>query len=318
MIFKNRYALLTVDTEALPKRASKDHVNRLIWGKHDNGTAGVQELCAIGNDFNVKHVFFVDMCGAYFYPEELLDVVQWLDRDGQDVQLHTHPEILPQRFWTDKGFEIPPEGMNNYHRNAWAEHVVKYFSAMLSGMTGKKTLAYRAGSLRWNASLVRALQAANVPLSFNNSMRAFQGRRCVFSEPTNLPYVWSNGVIEVPLTEKSVYMGVGKEESWASLTFPLSSYFQFGQSNSSFFSAIFGRLPNFCVFLMHSWSLLTWDENGYATYKDDRRLEDYRKLLARLTKDYDVITTIDFLDLHARGKIPITHMVDLSLAELQR
>jgi hypothetical protein len=29
---RERYALLTVDTEALPKRAAQDHVKRLIWG----------------------------------------------------------------------------------------------------------------------------------------------------------------------------------------------------------------------------------------------------------------------------------------------
>lgn len=38
--------------------------------------------------------------------------------------------------------------------------------------------------------------------------------------------------------------------------------------------------------------------------------------MARLTKDYDVITTGHFLDLHARGKIKTTHDIDLALAEL--
>jgi hypothetical protein len=61
--------------------------------------------------------------------------------------------------------------------------------------------------------------------------------------------------------------------------------------------------------------LLYWDEHGHATYRDDQRLEGYRKLLARVTKDYDVITTRDFQDLHARGKIKTTRTVDVSLAE---
>lgn len=45
-------------------------------------------------------------------------------------------------------------------------------------------------------------------------------------------------------------------------------------------------------------------------------LRGYRKLLARLTKNYDVITSADFLDLHARGKITTTQPIDLALAEL--
>lgn len=63
MIGKNRYAILTVDTEALPKRASKDHVARLMWGEHEAGRAGVAEMSAIGDEFGAKHLFFVDLCG---------------------------------------------------------------------------------------------------------------------------------------------------------------------------------------------------------------------------------------------------------------
>ena len=53
----NKYTIITVDTEALPKRAVTDHVRRLIWGEHENGTAGVREMCAVGDEFGVKHVF---------------------------------------------------------------------------------------------------------------------------------------------------------------------------------------------------------------------------------------------------------------------
>jgi hypothetical protein len=63
--------------------------------------------------------------------------------------------------------------------------------------------------------------------------------------------------------------------------------------------------------------LLYWDENAYGTYRDDQRLEGYRKLLKNLSRDYDIITTRDFLDLHARGKITTTHTVDLAMAEMK-
>jgi len=79
-----------------------------------------------------------------------------------------------------------------------------------------------------------------------------------------------------------------------------------------------GRDNSFLVLLLHSWSLLYWDENGHGIYRDDKRLEDYRKLVRWLAKDYDIITTADFLDLHARGKIEVTRNVNLALAELQK
>lgn len=313
---KDRYALITVDTEALPKRASQDHVNRLMWGRHEKGTAGIGEMCAIGDEFNAKHVFFVDLCGAYASLDETREVVRWLDAQGQDVQLHTHPEYLPASFWKDHGLAPLPQYMNQYADDGRAEFIIRHFGQMISDVTGKGLRAFRAGSFRWNASSIRALKSANIPLSFNNSMCAVHAGQCSFSEATNQPYAWSNGIIEVPTTEKKILPKVGKDEWWARLTYPESSYFKFRPWWGKLLLDAFSGSPSFAVFLLHSWSLLYWDENGYGSYRDDQRLEGYRKLMARLTKDYDVITTEDFLDLHARGKIKTTHDVDLALAEL--
>lgn len=313
-----RYAILTVDTEALPKRAAHNHVNHLIWGAFSNGSAGIREICSIGDEFRAKHVFFVDCCGAFDYLEEMCAVIRWLDQIGQDVQLHAHPEVLPQTFWAGYGLSPYPAVMNYYTEDARAECVIKHFGKLISEVTGKEILAFRAGSFRWNATTIRALKLANVHLSFNNSMRAYRAGHCPFSEPTNQPYLWSNGVLEVPVTERCVMAHAGAGERWVSLTYPESNYFRFGSSQMPWFADIFCSKPLLTVFLLHSWSMLYWDENGHATYRDDQRLEAYRKLLARLTKDYDVITTKEFLDLHASGKIPITKTVNLDLAEFKQ
>lgn len=314
---KSRYALLTVDTEALPKRAAQDHVKRLVWGEHEAGTAGIREMCSIGAEFNARHVFFVDLCAPLSYLDEMKEVVRWLDRQGQDVQLHTHPEYLPQHFWKEHGLDSKPQYMNQYADDARAEFVIRHFSDLIAGITGKKILAHRAGSFRWNAHTIRALKAADIPLSFNNSMCAVYAGQCVFSEPTNQPYIWSNGVIEVPTTEKKILPRMGKDDWWARLTYPESSYFRFRPWWGQFLLNTLSGSPEFSVFLLHSWSMLYWDQQGYGSYRDDQRLDGYRKLLKRLTKDYDVITTAEFMDLHARGKIKATHTVDLSLAELK-
>lgn len=314
---KSRYAMLTVDTEALPKRAPADHVNRLIWGKHKNGTAGVREMCEIGDEFHAKHIFFVDMCGAYSYFNEIAEVIRWLDSNGQDVQLHAHPEYLPDDFWGQYGFKFRPKHMNQYNNNGKAEFVIKYFSKMISDITGKDILAFRAGSFRWNSSTMRALNKANIPLSFNNSMSACHQKQCVYSEPTNYPYLWSNGVIEVPVTERRILPIIGKEEWWVRMQYPESSYFRFRPWWRAFLPNTLSCDSDFFVFLIHSWSLLYWDENGYGVYRDDRRLEGYRKLLKKIAKDYDIITTQEFLDLYSKGKITATHTVDLAYAEVQ-
>lgn len=316
----NRYALLTVDTEALPKRAPYDHVKRLVWGVHDNGTAGVREMSAIGNEFGAKHVFFVDMCGDYLFPGEMAEVVRWLDADGQDVQLHLHPEILPKDFWVTHGMASQPHYMNEYADVARGEFLLRHFAGQIKALTGKSVQAYRAGSFRWNGQIIRALASAGIALSFNNSMRAYRLERTPFGEPTNLPFSWANGVIEVPVTERHYPAQPEKDkpERWVSLTYPESSYFRYETPRQYWWQKLLPRQLDLQVFLLHSWSLLYWDEQRHAIYQSDERLEAYRKLLSRVVQDYDVITTADFLDLVARGKIKIKRSIDVERADIAK
>ena len=316
MFGKNRYLMLTVDTEALPKRATQEHVKRLMWGEHENGTAGIREMAAIGDEFGAKHIYFVDLCGAYSQLNEIREVICWLDQAGQDVQLHTHPEYLPKRFWEEHGYDARPRLMNLYQNNERAAFLIQHFSELLSAITHKPVLAHRAGSFRWNADTIRALHTAGIPLSFNNSMRALRLGQCVYSVKTNQPFTWSNGVIEIPMTEKSIFPMIGKDQWWARLTYPESDYFHFHPWWGRLLLNTLSGVPDFAVLLLHSWSLLYWDEDGYGVYQDDARVEGYRKLLKRLSKDYEIITTADFIDLHARGIITAPNQVEVSLAEL--
>ena len=312
----NRYALITVDTEALPNRASGEYVKRLMWGEYENGTAGIRQLCALGDEVSAKHVFFVDMCGAYAQRDEVGRIISWLDGAGQDVQLHAHPEYLPASFWQERGLKPAPEYLNHYD-DARAECIITHFSQALSSVTGKKPRAFRAGSFRWNAGTIRALAKAEIALSFNNTMCALHIRQCLYSVPTNLPYRWSNGVIEVPVTESHILPLVGRD-LWCRLQYPESRFLRYRPWWCSFLPFSVDRTAPLLVYLLHSWSLLYWDENGHGAYVDDRRMEGYRKLLKRLAKDYDIITTAELSDLLACGKMAVSHTEDLSKAELPK
>ncbi|MGE8520292.1 MAG: polysaccharide deacetylase [Alcaligenes faecalis] len=314
-----RYALITVDTEALPRRAADSHVRHLVWGNHTRGSAGIKEITSIGKEFGAKHVFFLDLCGAYGCLGQMQEVVGWLDAQRQDVQLHTHPETLPKTFWQEHGFSVSPRYMNQYTDPIKTAFVLRHFSRLITDITGKPILAHRAGSFRWNALTIRALQELNIPLSFNQSMRALDSGRGVHGEPDCLPYSWSNGVIEVPVTERWVPGVPGfRPDRWVSLTYPESPYFKFGSRPIPAWKHPFAPKPApVTVVLLHSWSLLERDEAGHAVYRDDRLLEGYRKFLRRLVKDCEVITTAEFLELHAQGKIDISRTVNLEQVEAQ-
>lgn len=293
------------------------HVQRLVWGSHPLGTAGVREICAIGAEVGAKHVFFVDLCAADEF--EMLGVVRWLDAKKQDIQLHTHPETLSKAFWQKHGLPVSPRYMDEYVDLSRTEFVLRHFGQLLTSVTGKPILAHRSGSFRWNSFTIRALKNLNIPLSFNQSMRALESGRGVHGEPDCLPYTWSNGVIEVPVTERWVPGVPGfRPDRWVSLTYPESPYFKFGSRPIPAWKHPFAPKPApVTVVLLHSWSLLERDEAGHAVYRDDRLLEGYRKFLRRLVKDCEVITTAEFLELHAQGKIDISRTVNLEQVEAQ-
>ena len=314
MMSRNRYALFTVDTEALPKRAVSDHVKRLIWGEHDNGTAGVREMCAIGDEYGAKHIFFVDMCGAYAERDKIREVMVWLDEAGHDVQLHVHPEYLPNNFWQGTGFKVEPRYLNAYTNHAKEEFLLSHFRDEITAVTGKPVLAFRAGSFRWNATTLRTLAKLNIPLSFSNTIAAKNIGQCPYSVPTNLPFQWSNGIIEIPVTEKNILPKVGKA-LWARFQYPLSRFVKYRPWWTSFLPYSVSCRDRFLVCLVHSWSLLHWDENGYGTYRDDARLEGYRKLVKQVSKDFDVVTSSELLDLISQKKILPTHVENVDRAE---
>ncbi len=316
---RDSYTLLTVDTEALPRRATSEHIKRLVLGQHGAGTAGVMEMSSIGREFGIRHTFFADLCGCYAALEQMQNVIRSLDSQGQDIQLHTHPETLPKSFWQVHDLPVSPRHMNEYIDQSRVEFVLHHFSKLITDITGKPVLAHRAGSFRWNALTIRALQKLNIPLSFNQSMRALESGRGVHGEPDCLPYSWSNGVIEVPVTERWVPGVPGfRPDRWVSLTYPESPYFKFGSRPIPVWKHPFAPKPaSVTVVLLHSWSLLERDEAGHAVYRDDRLLEGYRNFLRRLVKDCEVITTAEFLELRAQGKIDISRTVNLEQVEAQ-
>lgn len=310
---KTRYAVLTVDTEALPNRAETDHVNRLILGVHGERQAGVREMVSIGAEFGARLIFFMDTCGALAYADELRDVARWLVANGQDVQLHAHPEYLPASFWKKHKLTALPAYLNEYTDDR-ASFIITKFAKMLTEFTGVAPVAFRAGSFRWNSGTLKALKVNGIRLSFNNSMCAVYNKQCAFSLPTNDPYRWSNGIYEIPVTEHQIFPRI-EPAWWARLQFPQSKFYRLRNKILNFMPGSVKRDMELITVLIHSWSFLYRDEDGYEVYRDERWLEEYRKLIRRLTLDYEIITSKELLELLEAGKIKIDHTEDIGVAK---
>ncbi len=311
---KSRYAFLTVDTEALPNRAPDDHINRLILGVHGEHRAGILEMAAIGAEFSAPLVFFVDLCGVWDDREELKPVVQSLIAKKQDVQLHAHPEYLPESFWRAFKLDSKPRYLNEYSEIR-TRYIIKPMANILAGFTGTQPTAFRAGSFRWNASTLKALQKMGIRYSFNNSMQAVCQRQCPYSRPSNQPFMWSNGLIEIPITEKHVFSFLDPPW-WARLQYPQSAYFRHRKGGLSWLPGSLPKSESPAVFLLHSWSFLRRDKNGYEVYANDRSLSGFRKFLRRLSLDYDVVTCRDLPDILATGGLGPLPVEDIEKAAL--
>ena len=144
-------------------------------------------------------------------------------------------------------------------------------------------------------------------------MCAVANGQCPFSLPTNLPYRWSNGLIEIPVSEKHIFPFL-KNNWWARLQYPQSKYYRFRPETLSFLPGSVRPQENFLVFLLHSWSFLYRDENGFEVYQENRWLEKYREFLRILSRECEIITCSELLDLINEGKIKISHTEPIASA----
>lgn len=311
----NKYLILTNDTEALPNRARDNHVRRLMWGEHENGVAGVKEMTSVVKEFNGKITYFVDICGALDRKSEVLDVARWLNDNGQDVELHLHPEYLPDSFWDNTGYRLNPKLMNLYEEidRDKLRFLFKTFAGELESVIGRKINAYRAGSFRWNAMTIELLKELDIPLSFNNTQASMALGQCPYASSMQRPFRWSNGIIEVPVTEKNFFPNLN-DNWWVRYQYPLCSLVRYRTGLGSIIPYSVSAKDDFLVCLMHSWSFLYRDDDGFEYYRDDKRKEDFRKMLRKMSRDFDIIDSRDLKDLIDSGKIVVDHTEDIKKA----
>lgn len=77
-----RKLMITVDVEAQPGRAEKDHLDRLIWGKFPHGRCGIGEMMDVADKYGAKITMFLDYCEEYLYGDALFDRISRLIKES--------------------------------------------------------------------------------------------------------------------------------------------------------------------------------------------------------------------------------------------
>src|SRR5436190_17373811 len=98
---KQKYLILTCDSEAVPGGAPHSHVDHLIWGRLPEAPyeAGIGKMMDVAEEFGVKMVFFHDVLEEHKYVEAIGEAARTIVGRGHDLQLHMHTEFLPADFW---------------------------------------------------------------------------------------------------------------------------------------------------------------------------------------------------------------------------
>jgi peptidoglycan/xylan/chitin deacetylase (PgdA/CDA1 family) len=161
--------LITIDTEFWPKQSAEPgQIDRLlanfrrdIYGATTKGDYGLQFQIEMFNKFNLKATFFVEsLCANAVGNAVLEDIVNSIQRQGHEVQLHCHSEWLP---WID-----PPllHGRRGHHLKAFTlgEQIVLIGEALknLRKAGANSVCAFRAGNFGANSDTLRALRQLNI------------------------------------------------------------------------------------------------------------------------------------------------------------
>lgn len=266
--------LVTIDVEALPGRADRDHVSRLIWGQHAKGRAGIVEICEVLEAAGGIGLFFLEVAGSLDDLAAYREVNSFLVRRGHLVEWHFHPEILSRKFWRSQGASGGTMRQDLFDARD-ARVILQFGLEQFRKITGRNPRAYRAGSFRWNEHVIEFLGENAIPYSFNACAETAVRDNFVTFEPESpRPFKWSNGVIELPCGEV--------RDGGEIIHFRFPRQFPKSLPPDVLARHLCEQSGGPVQLLLHSWSLLSRDEHQNFVYVDDSKWKFLSRTIQKL------------------------------------
>jgi SAM-dependent methyltransferase len=293
----SRRLMITVDVEAQPARAARDHVKRLIWGEYPEGRGGIGEMMDIADLHGAPIVMFLDYCERALYGNDILDVAREVHRRGHDLQIHSHPEFLSADFWTERGLN-PPVSINTASEDQ-ASALVEYLCSSQEEAGGEPARGYRGGGYRYGPAVLGALVKNGVML--DSSYIAARDNQPLRRGRLR-PFLWANGCFEVPVSCVNPFLNLNRDFD---LNFNASAFHN-AQRMMQCMEAFYAQLGNDAIasMVMHSWSFSRRQQDGLFSPPDPNSLERFDTFLGLLKKSgISVITTAEALRLAQSGEI---------------
>lgn len=291
-----RRLMITVDVEAQPARAERDHVNRLIWGRFPEGTAGIGEMMDIASRYSAPMTMFLDWAETDLYGDDIGEVGRQILGRGHDLQLHVHTDFFSEAFWNSN--QIAPQTDLNLLTTSQAEAIVAELVRRQVDHTGVAPVAFRGGGYRYCLPLFSALREHGVVLdsSVNVSRE---------TQPIKLPvtgrFVWPNGILEIPVSCVETYRNIKRP-------------FDFNFNSAALPSA--DRLHEYldvfwrergddavAVLVLHSWSMLDLIDRRFYQFSGSANLKRFADFLAGLDSDVQIVSASALAALYAKDAL---------------
>ena len=318
-----RLMVLSINVEAGYRCADFDsngdpiaHVSRCIWGEFAGQSAGIIEMMDIADKNNMKLSFFVDVLGIFSYGIDIIDVMQYIDQRGHDVQLRMNPSMVNSSSWTeilDSEEWINSGAVKDTHMSCWTQSTSDYWfkkSMDIFDDAGiERPIAFRSGGYKYCDTVIKSMANFGMTQSYNyNLFSNYQN----FSFGYMQNFEWENGIVEFPVSyiidengELIVYSRL--DESVYEQVWDVNSTLERFYSNQQEYRVL--------IMTMYSFSLLDKNDTGYFTLSETTKLDLFGEFLNNLPNEYEVVSTKQLQDYIDSGIIK-TELV-LSLDNLE-
>ena len=153
------YVTITIDTEnpQIPFMANTCRTDTLLHSDRKRNY-GIQYILSVFKEYGIHATWYLNIYEKYLLGEKLLaDVCDILLKNGQDIQLHTHPVWLMDRDERKRIY------MKQYSFEEQV-YIIEKGIEDLQNITGKRPIAHRGGAYGIDRNTLLALNTANMKI----------------------------------------------------------------------------------------------------------------------------------------------------------
>lgn len=295
-----RRVVITVDVEAQPARAPRNHIDQLIYGRLGDGEEfGIGRMFDIAEKHGVGITCFLDYAEEHLYGDALLDVGRYIAARGHDLQVHLHPEFMSSDSFVRSGVKR----INDMFEvgTPQARLLIEYAVDAHHRVTSNKPVAFRGGGYRYNGAILEEL--ARHDFIFNSSYNASRENQ-PFNIGSTKQFRWSSGSFELPISCVFDFKGTKRlfDYNFNAAVLMNGSTDYCLQKHIDYLEAYYAQHGNdaIAVMVLHSWSFLIKDEKGHYSAINRDAVDKFEALIALLTNEYAIVTANDLASAYNR------------------